>query len=652
MSIGKLFKDCFSALNGGNIRQTALEPDWDSCFAEKLSSLGAAGERSEGFLTATLPGKRENIFFVAISESVPSFGAAMLLEMIAVLRKESSSPALPEYTLCFFYAAEETSFERWAATHQEKIKEVSGVLQLHFTDSASTILLKRSLHAVPSFYPFIAEELFQLTKEHTASSCELQDVPPLSAFALPWMTLQIPGKAPSAVVLKGVAAFALALAKSAPENLFTAPQFCEKYEELCRRKALEALNLKDSDFPLRMLRGVRLAAWRDLALKTAAGFISDKGTFKELSRNCSAHINAALQLLCGVDVPPFKSEGFREIPAPAVKGIAPGTPLYEAGAKEFFPYFDGRKTLFEAAKAVWADRPFPEHESLEDFDKLLDRCGEFAGKAEAAKAISYKEEALLTIEELKKALTGLGIVPGDRIMVHSSYKSFGKVEKGPHGIIQALLETVTSEGIVAMPALSDCCDGGTAGVYDKATTPIEKWVGIIPELFRQTPGVKRSNHPTHSVCAWGGEAEAFLEQQAPFDCFAPDGPWGKLAQKGKILFLGEAVGGNTFIHACETWYNTYIDSIEAEVNGKLVHISHYPGGCRGEWYSKGRNAPYFLRLRKRGLVKETRAGKAIITTLEAPATAAAMKEIFEEDPAILLHKSGCRECARIRSQIK
>lgn len=648
MIIEKLFRECFSAINGGNIRQAALEPS----LAETLALSSCAGESTSKFLTAHVPGKKESVFFVAISENAPAAGAALLLEMLAVLRKESSSPVLPEHNLCFFYASEADTFERWAAEHQEKIANAAGVLQLKFTDGCSILSLERSLHTFPSFYPFAAEEFLALAEHSAGCACEIKEVPPLSSFALPWMALEIPAQEPSALLLKGAAAFALALAKSAPETLFTPPQLCEKYEELCRQKALEALNLKDRDFPLRMLRGVRLAAWRDLVFKTAGELICDKGIFKELSRSCSAHINAALQLLCGVDVPPFKSENFKEIPLPALKGLAPGTPLYEAGAKEFFPRFDGRKTLFEAAKAAWADRPFPEHESLEDFDKLLDRCGEFAEKAVEAKALSYKAEEILSIAELKDTLKQLGIAPGDRIMVHSSFKSFGKVEKGPHGIIQALMETVTSEGIVAMPALSDCCDGGTAGVYDKEHTPIEKWVGIIPELFRQTPGVTRSNHPTHSVCAWGSEAEAFLEQQDLFDCFAPDGPWGKLARKGKILFLGEAVGGNTFIHACETWYNTYIDSIEAEVNGKLVHISHYPGGCRGEWYSKGRNAPYFLQLRERGLVKETRAGKAVITMLEAPATAAAMKEIFEKDPAILLHKSGCRECARIRSQIK
>jgi aminoglycoside 3-N-acetyltransferase len=177
-------------------------------------------------------------------------------------------------------------------------------------------------------------------------------------------------------------------------------------------------------------------------------------------------------------------------------------------------------------------------------------------------------------------------------------------------------------------------------------------VGIIPETFRKTEGVKRSDHPTHSVCAWGRDAEEFLKQSDPCDCFAPDGPWAKIAQGGKIVFLGESVGGNTFLHACEAWYNTYLDAIEAEVNGKLVRVSNYPGGCRGGWYKKGRTAPYYLKLQEMGVVHTVKAGPAVITLYEGDKLAAAMKEIFKKDPAILLHKSGCRDCARLRSKIQ
>ena len=315
-------------------------------------------------------------------------------------------------------------------------------------------------------------------------------------------------------------------------------------------------------------------------------------------------------------------------------------------------HFDGQKSVFEVAKAVWATRPYGEHESLEDFDAELEHYAALADVAVKAGLAVYKERKNVTVEELKETLKELGIVPGDRIMVHSSFKSFGGFENGPQGVVQALQESVTEAGILAMPGLSDCCDGGTAGIYDKENTPIEKWVGIIPETFRKTPGVLRSEHPTHSVCAWGREAAEFLKQKERFDCFAPDGPWGKLAQRGKLVFLGESVGGNTFLHACEAWYNTYIDSIEAEVDGKMVRIANYPGGCRGGWYNLKRTAPYYLKLQEMGVIRTAQAGPSTITVMDASAVAAAMKKIFEDDPAILLHKSGCRDCARIRSQIK
>ena len=181
-------------------------------------------------------------------------------------------------------------------------------------------------------------------------------------------------------------------------------------------------------------------------------------------------------------------------------------------------------------------------------------------------------------------------------MVHSSYKSFGSFEEGPQGVIRALQESVTESGILAMPGFSDCCDGGSGGVFDREHTPVEKKVGIIPEFFRQSKGVLRSSHPTHSLCAWGREAQAFLSQENPFDCFAPDGPWGRIAESGKILFLGDVIDSNTFLHACEAWYTSSLDSTQAEVDGRMVNIINYPGGCRGNWYGKKEQAPYFVKL--------------------------------------------------------
>jgi hypothetical protein len=56
--------------------------------------------------------------------------------------------------------------------------------------------------------------------------------------------------------------------------------------------------------------------------------------------------------------------------------------------------------------------------------------------------------------DVKNALTGLGIRPGEVLAVHSSLSSIGRVEGGPDTLIDALVETVGPEGAIVMPSYS------------------------------------------------------------------------------------------------------------------------------------------------------------------------------------------------------
>ena len=80
-------------------------------------------------------------------------------------------------------------------------------------------------------------------------------------------------------------------------------------------------------------------------------------------------------------------------------------------------------------------------------------------------------------------------------------------------------------------------------------------------------------------------------------------------------------------------------------------IANYPGGCRGGWYKLGRNAEYFIRLQDRGIFRETRVGSARLTLVSASELADAMREILAENPAILLHRNNCRDCAKHKARI-
>ena len=53
---------------------------------------------------------------------------------------------------------------------------------------------------------------------------------------------------------------------------------------------------------------------------------------------------------------------------------------------------------------------------------------------------------MLTFEKLVGGFRKLGVVEGDTLLVHSSYKSFGPVEGGPQIVIRALESALGAEG--------------------------------------------------------------------------------------------------------------------------------------------------------------------------------------------------------------
>jgi aminoglycoside N3'-acetyltransferase len=74
--------------------------------------------------------------------------------------------------------------------------------------------------------------------------------------------------------------------------------------------------------------------------------------------------------------------------------------------------------------------------------------------------------------------------------------------------------------------------------------------GLITEVFRRTPGVVRSIHPTHSVAAWGSRADAIIagHEQAETPC-GRFTPYGRLLEhEGKILLAGAHPNTMTFCY--------------------------------------------------------------------------------------------------------
>ncbi len=155
-------------------------------------------------------------------------------------------------------------------------------------------------------------------------------------------------------------------------------------------------------------------------------------------------------------------------------------------------------------------------------------------------------------EDLLRDITSLGIHPEGTILIHSSMKAIGPVEDGADTVLDAWMEYM-KDGLLIFPTHTWNKIGKETNVFDSRIQP--SCVGILSELFRQRPGVVRSLHPTHSVAAYGEDAETYVSGEEKMDSPLPRaGCWGKLLDRdADILFLGCTLRSNTFIHGVEEW---------------------------------------------------------------------------------------------------
>lgn len=159
--------------------------------------------------------------------------------------------------------------------------------------------------------------------------------------------------------------------------------------------------------------------------------------------------------------------------------------------------------------------------------------------------------AAAMVERMVDELYAVGIRPGDLLLVHASLRALGFVPGGATTVIAALDAALGVEGTLLMPALSYATVTPANPYFDLAATPAN--VGIIAETFRMQAGVRRSLHPTHSVCGRGRLAERLLAAHAA-DCTpcGPHSPFRLLPEQGgKILMLGCGLRPNTSFHAIE-----------------------------------------------------------------------------------------------------
>lgn len=160
--------------------------------------------------------------------------------------------------------------------------------------------------------------------------------------------------------------------------------------------------------------------------------------------------------------------------------------------------------------------------------------------------------AMHTKHSIQQDLKAMGIDPKGTVLAHFSYTTLGEVEGGADTVIDAFLEYM-SEGLMIFVTHTWATVDGSQPSYSREHTPC--CTGIVPELARKRPGAFRSGHPTHSVVAFGKEAESFVagDEYCTTPC-ARSSVWGKILDRdATILLVGVGLNRNTFIHGIEEW---------------------------------------------------------------------------------------------------
>ena len=234
---------------------------------------------------------------------------------------------------------------------------------------------------------------------------------------------------------------------------------------------------------------------------------------------------------------------------------------------------------------------------------------------------------MVTRKQMADALRELGVVNGDIVITHSSFKSLGPCENGADTVVSGISDAVGEDGTVVFPTL---CQKDWENVYKNWNLDAPSDVGYLTNYFRKLDGAYRSDQATHSVAAKGKDAIYITEthgksglRYGPYGDtpFSADSPWQKMYEKNaKVLFIGCTVNACTFRHFAEyVVMEEYLEKAKKmpnyeELFSKVWTYENYEAG--GIWPHVENTYTVSL-MEKEGLVRRTTVGDAQLTLIDA-----------------------------------
>jgi aminoglycoside 3-N-acetyltransferase len=267
----------------------------------------------------------------------------------------------------------------------------------------------------------------------------------------------------------------------------------------------------------------------------------------------------------------------------------------------------------------------------------------------------HQNQNFVTLEMILDSLRKIGFRRGDIFALHSSLKSLGYVEGGAETVVRAFQEALGFAGALLMPTHTYSFPMWSKPPYDKNESP--SLVGQITEVFRKMPHVSRSDHPTHSVAAWGRFSVELTRDALLYPPTGIGSPWHRFYEAGGwILMLGTDLNACTMLHYCEAAAGvpyldvTFTKGLDYEVahrineRGEIVEyiLRQVPGCSRG--FVKCEDY-----LREKGVLQDVYIADARSQLLDSRKMVEVMKEKLTRDPFyILCDLPECSICTRRR----
>ncbi len=186
------------------------------------------------------------------------------------------------------------------------------------------------------------------------------------------------------------------------------------------------------------------------------------------------------------------------------------------------------------------------------FSSMRQRVDRARGDVEArvAKALGH-----FGVPEVIDGLRRIGVRRDDTLMVHVGFDPRHGFSGTPMDLSKALCDAVGPAGTIVMMTMPYPGEGSRAWLATGETFDARRSVsrmGVVTEVFRRSPDVRRSVHPTHPVAAWGALRDRFTADTDDPAPFGPKSPFGTLVEVGgKVLLFDVPFRRMSFQHYLE-----------------------------------------------------------------------------------------------------